>query len=294
MKILNFGSLNIDHVYQVEHFVKPGETLSTKSYKIFCGGKGLNQSIALARAGANVFHAGQIGKDGQILMELLTNNQINTDHIHVSKIPTGHAIIQVNQDGENCILLHGGSNQQITKEQIKNVLQDFSKEDILLLQNETNEIPFLIEEASKKGISIVFNPAPMTSDVLNYPLAKISILILNEVEAEELSTIKGHPKDMAELIYKRYKIPEIIITKGKKGVYYYDCKSEEIHFPAESVNAVDTTAAGDCFIGYFLASYSQKKNIQEALEIANKAASISVTRNGAAESIPSKQEVFND
>ena len=118
MKILNFGSLNIDKVYQVDNFVRAGETISSKNLNFFCGGKGLNQSIALAKAGADVWHAGCIGNDGQMLSDALQNSQVRLDFLKTLDMPTGHALIQVSQTGQNCIILFGGANQAISKEQI--------------------------------------------------------------------------------------------------------------------------------------------------------------------------------
>ena len=136
MKVLNFGSLNLDYVYQVDHIIIPGETQATKSRNTFCGGKGLNQSIALAKAGIPVYHAGQIGEEGDILLETCKANGVNTEFIKKVPGPSGHTVIQVDKNGQNSILLFGGSNRSITREFVDEVFANFEKDDILLLQNE--------------------------------------------------------------------------------------------------------------------------------------------------------------
>jgi len=174
MKVINFGSLNFDHFYEVEHFVRPGETITSDTYHLLCGGKGLNQSIALAHAGARVFHAGKVGRDGQLLKACLEAAGVNTDYVEVSQnAPSGHAMIQVERGGQNAIIIHGGANQDIRKEDVGRVLDHFTSGDSLLLQNEISSISEIIEQAKKRGLSIFLNPAPMDKRVLGYPLDKV-------------------------------------------------------------------------------------------------------------------------
>ena len=159
MQILNFGSLNIDHVYNVDHFVAPGETLCSADYKINAGGKGLNQSIALARAGVATLHAGMIGKDGIFLRDLLESSGVNVDHVMIGDCPTGHAIIQVEKtSGENSILLYSGANTKIPTDRMLHIMQKMPKNSWLLLQNEINDIPFLIENAKACSLKVAINP----------------------------------------------------------------------------------------------------------------------------------------
>ena len=180
-KFLSFGSLNIDYTYRVAHFVGAGETLAASEVKIFCGGKGLNQSVALAKAGGAVYHAGAIGTDGTFLLEELQKANVNTELVTVlAHEKTGHAIIQNTADGENCILLYGGANKCIAREQIDAALARFAHGDMLVLQNEINEIPYLIERAKEKGMVIAFTPAPMHKNVRSYPLEKADYILLNE------------------------------------------------------------------------------------------------------------------
>ena len=151
MKILSFGSLNYDYTYEVEHFLAPKETLAAKSMQRGFGGKGANQSIAFARAGLSVYHAGRVGADGQPFVDYLKQNGIHTDYlIKDDAAATGHAIIEVCRS-ENCILIYGGANQEITTEQIDHTLKAFSPGDWLVLQNEISNLPYLMQAAQKKG-----------------------------------------------------------------------------------------------------------------------------------------------
>ena len=167
MKILNFGSINIDLVYRVPHIVRPGETLSSSSISTFAGGKGNNQSIALARAGAPVFHAGKIGTDGQWIVRNLKSAGANVRFVRKDREPTGHAIIQVADGGQNSIVLFPGANRTITKREIMETIAHFNGGDILLLQNEVNAIPAMMKAAHKSGLKIWFNPAPFDSSIIN-------------------------------------------------------------------------------------------------------------------------------
>lgn len=289
MKILCFGSLNYDHVYQVDHFVKPKETMSSISYNRGFGGKGLNQSIALAKAGSEIYHAGKVGSDGQDFIDYLNSYNVNTKYlIKDDTIATGHAIIEV-CDGQNCIILHGGANQAITIEQIDNTLNDFGKGDILLIQNEINNLPYLINKAKEKGLYIAFNTAPMDEKVFTYPLDKIDLFIVNEIEGASLAKVDSTDYEIIiEGLKKLNK--EIVMTVGEAGSYYIN-NNEVIHEEAVKVDAVDTTAAGDTFTGYFLAKRLEGVDVKTALKIASKAASITVQGEGAAKSIPSIEEV---
>lgn len=299
MKILNFGSLNIDKVYQVEHFVRPGETLSSQSLDFFCGGKGLNQTIAMARAGASVFHAGCIGTDGDMLSEALSREHVDISYLKKLDIPTGHAIIQVSGSGQNCILLFGGANQSVSPEQIEETLSHFEKGDILLLQNEINELPFLIDQAYQKGMQIYLNPSPITSQLQEISLEKVSFLILNEIEAADLCkmelakkevNIPGTPQECAELLHKRYPNLQILLTMGTEGSLFLSASLRHYQ-KAYKVTAIDTTAAGDTFTGYFIAAAARGASIEAAMKEASKASAIAVTRAGASASIPLRFEL---
>ena len=287
MKVLNFGSLNYDHVYQMDHFVAPKETQSSLGYARGFGGKGLNQSIALAKAGVEVYHAGKVGNDGQDFIDYLRKYGVHTDYLKkADDEATGHAIIQVCK-GENCIILYGGSNQSITPEEVDQVLVHFEAGDVLLIQNEISSLAYLIEKAHGKGMKIAFNVAPANEKIWGYPLELIDTFIVNEVEGAFLaggdaSDIGGVKKALQE----KYPQKEIVLTLGGDGSSYLH-GAEEISQPAYPTDVVDTTAAGDTFTGYYLAMILQGRGVKEALDIASRAASYTCQGAGAAQSIPS-------
>ena len=290
MKILNFGSLNLDHVYSVSHFVTAGETLAAKDRQVFPGGKGLNQSIALSKANAHVFHAGAIGLDGTQLVELLRQSGVDPFFIHErSDLPTGHAIIQVDQSGQNCILIYGGANQSQRKEEIIETLSSFSSGDLLLLQNEINEVDTLIHQAKEKQMIIVLNPSPITPTLLNAPLEKVDIFILNEIEARFISG-EEDAYEQIKALNELYPKSDVVLTLGEKGSLCLTASGEQFEHGIFNVPVVDTTAAGDTFTGFYLAAYAQGKPINEALRIASAASAIAVSRSGASVSIPDIKE----
>ncbi|MDE6964630.1 MAG: ribokinase, partial [Lachnospiraceae bacterium] len=192
MKILNFGSLNIDYVYRVAHILQPGETLKAGEMEVFPGGKGLNQSIAAARAGAEVYHAGMVGADdGGFLLDVCRENHVNTDYIRMAEGKSGHTIIQVDDNAQNSILLYGGGNRKITEDFIREVLAGFGKGDILVLQNEINLLDVVIDRAYEKGMKIVLNPSPFDEGLDGCDLSKVSVFLVNEIEAGLLAGGNG-------------------------------------------------------------------------------------------------------
>ncbi len=292
MNVLNFGSLNIDHVYQVPHFVQPGETLTSDGYRRNAGGKGLNQSIAMARAGLAVSHAGKIGAEGVFLRDVLSAAGVGVEDVLVGEVPTGHAIIQVTPDGQNDILLYAGANRAITRAEMDGVLARQAPGAWLVLQNEINDIPYLIEAAARRGLPVAINPAPCGPEVLDYPLERVSLLFVNEIEGAQLT---GLPVDadhdqVAAALSRRWPSLEIVLTLGKDGALYLR-GDERCFTPSVPVKAVDTTSAGDTFCGYFLASRLRGAAVAEAMALAARAASVTVSRSGAAESIPALQEL---
>jgi ribokinase len=289
VKILNFGSMNIDYVYEVDNFVSAGETKLSQNLKVFSGGKGLNQSLALAKAGASPYHAGIIGQEGVFLKEELEGEGVNTEFIKCEASQNGHAIIQVNWEGNNCILLYGGTNQAFTKEYIDRVLESFGQGDFVLLQNEINLVDYIIERAHQKGMKIVLNPSPINEALKKYPLEKIDFFILNEVEGKAL-TGEDNADFIVEKLQKLYPKAAIVLTLGEKGsIYKY--KDITIVQPIYNVKVVDTTAAGDTFTGYFIAGVCAGLSIEECLKRASIASGLSVSRHGAAASVPYKKEV---
>ena len=291
MKVLSFGSLNFDHVYQMDHFVMPKETTSSLSYSRGFGGKGLNQSIALAKSGLDVYHAGRVGFDGHPFIDYLQEYGVKVDYLKKDEeTATGHAIIQVSHS-ENCIILYGGANQLIDEVQIDEVLTHFEKGDLLLIQNEISSLTYLITKAHEKGLRIAFNTAPMDEKIFGYPLDLIDIFVVNEVEGKGLANVSSDQvEDVIAGLQKAYPSKEIILTVGSQGSYYIS-GDMVIHQDAYRVEAVDTTAAGDTFTGFYLASILRGETVGNALRIAAKASSITVTKEGAAKSIPTLEQV---
>lgn len=292
MKVLNFGSLNYDYVYGVDHFVLPGETISSNSYSRNYGGKGLNQSIALAKAGLEVYHAGRVGNDGQDFIDYLNSYNVHTDYLYKdTNEATGHAIIEVSE-GQNCIILHGGANQKIDENQVKEVFNNFSEGDVLLVQNEISSMALIIKTAHEKNMKVVFNTAPMNEKIFSYPLQDVDIFVVNEIEGQGLAGIESNSiDDIISALKEKYPTKQIVLTVGEKGAYFIGNGMVE-HVDALKVKAVDTTAAGDTFTGFFLASYLKDGDAKKALELANKASSITVQGEGAAKSIPELKDLI--
>lgn len=292
MKVLCFGSLNIDYTYRVSHFVRQGETLAAESLQVFSGGKGLNQAVALARAGAETWMAGAVGEDGRFLLEELAAAGVRTDHVCVlQQERTGNAIIQNDRAGDNCILLYGGANRAVTEGQVDAVLQHFGAGDWLLLQNEINQLPYIMRQAHARGMKIAFNPSPMEARVLEYPLESVDLFLLNRVEAAQLAGTDGADgQALLAALRGRFSRAAVVLTLGADGAVYTD-GAETVQQAAYPVQAVDTTAAGDTFTGFFLAARMRGEGAPRAMELASRAAAIAVTRRGAAPSIPTFAEV---
>ena len=292
MKILNFGSLNIDYVYEIDQIVRKGETEAANARKVFPGGKGLNQSVALARAGCSVWHAGCIGeKDGQILLDTLKASGVQTKWIKKISEPSGHAIIQKDRNGDNSIILYGGANRKIKKENIVETLSAFGRGDMLILQNEINNLETIINDAKERGMDITLNPSPTAGIKELCCAGKIDRLILNEIEACDLTGIStSDPERLIHALEDFYTNAQIVLTMGEKGAVLYS-KGNIIYQEIYETEVIDTTAAGDTFTGYFIAAVLRGCSEKEALETASRAAAIAVSREGASASIPWEFEV---
>ena len=289
MKLLVFGSLNIDHTYRLPHLVRPGESIASAAYRRSEGGKGFNQAAALACAGQEVFFAGAMGPDGLFLKEYLQTLQVRTDFLRTLDAPTGHAIIQVDGAGQNAIILFGGTNVMITQDMIDEVLAGFDAGDWLLMQNEISCGDYLIHAAHARGMHVVLNPSPMSPEVLTWPLEKVEWLILNEVEGGDV-TGQRDPDAILDELLRRYPACHVVLTLGADGSVYADAR-QRIRQAAIPADAIDTTAAGDTFTGYFLQSFLQDGDVSAALRKASHAAAIAVSRPGASRSIPRREEV---
>ena len=296
MRVLNFGSLNIDYVYHVEHILSPGETLSSKQMEVFPGGKGMNQSIALARAGVEVYHAGMIGEDdGQFLLDTCSENRVNTHLIRTVKGKSGHAVIQVDETARNSILLYGGGNRRITKEYVDEVLGYFDEGDLLVLENEVNMVDYIIDAAYEKGMRIILNPSPFDKELERCDFSKVSLFLVNEIEGRLLAGTGYETEEdgekLIEGIMKKYKEAGVTLTMGEKGAFF--AGGDQWHYQkCFPVDAVDTTAAGDTFTGYFVAGLLKGGRMETIMEMAAKAAAIAVSRKGAVPSIPRMEEVM--
>lgn len=291
MKILNYGSLNIDYTYGVDHFVRGGETLSSHTMNVFSGGKGLNQSIALSKSGAQVWHAGAIGTgDGDFLVDQLKGAGVDTDLISVLEGKTGHAIIQKAKDGGNCILLYGGANQEITEAMVDEAMGHFEAGDYLVLQNEISGIGYIMEKAHEKQMKIVLNPSPMDQKIAGYPLEYVDYFLLNEIEAGDICGEQGEGEELLKKLSAKFPNAKIVLTLGGDGSLYWD-GGRLLKQGIYRVEVADTTAAGDTFTGFFIGGLVQGMDAAAALTWAAKAAAIAVSRPGAAPSIPSRDEV---
>ncbi len=242
-----------------------------------------------------MYHAGAVGMDdGEFLAELLKENGADTRFIRRLDMPSGHAIIQNTPDGDNCILICGGANRAITREMADETLSFFGEGDFLVLQNEISSLEYLMDRARENGMLIVLNPSPFDGALI--PLVKkgVYLLMVNEVEAAGLcgTLPSGEEARDALIAGIRAHFPgtRAVLTLGGEGACYID-GDEMVFQPAFPVKAVDTTAAGDTFTGYFVGALAEGRSPAEALKRAAAAAAISVTRPGAAPSVPGKEEV---
>lgn len=285
MTIYNFGSINIDHVYQVAHLPVPGETISCENLQIGLGGKGANQSIAAALAGARVVHIGAVGRDGAVAMDRLGAAGVDTSAILRMDVPTGHAIVMVDPAAENSIVIHGGANAAQGFDHVDAALEGAQIGDFLMLQNETRYQVDAARVASGLGMEVVYSAAPFNVDAVREVLAYVTLLILNEGEAAQLCRALG--VEISDL-----PVDTVVVTRGAKGAEFWQSGNPPILVPAHAVTAVDTTGAGDCFAGSLVAALDQGDEIDAALRYASAAAAIQVTRPGAGDAMPDRAEVL--
>lgn len=290
-KALVIGSINIDKVYELEHIVRPGETVSSRKYRTAWGGKGLNQAIALSRGGADTALAGCVGApELEALTAVCAEAGVDAARIRARSVTTGHAIIQVDANGQNCIIVEPGANGTVDPDDIAAFLEGYGTGDILLTQNEISHMPEVLRAAHEKGLTVVLNPSPFSAEILSWPLECVDIFLVNEIEGEALSG-EIAPEKILDTLRRRFPRAAIVLTLGHDGAMYAD-KTERFSVPARRVTAVDTTAAGDTFTGYFLAMLLRGGTPKDAMEIAATAAAIAVTRPGAVPSIPWLEETL--
>src|SRR6056297_1287153 len=244
MAIWNLGSINVDFVYSVPHIPAPGETLSSTKRQVFLGGKGTNMSVAAARAAAQVHHIGAVGEDGRWAVERLLEYGVDTRNIALLDTETAQAIIMVDPEGENAIVLHPGANAEIPQVTLQAAMAEAETGDWLIIQNETNLQRTAAEMGKKLGLQVAYAAAPFDADRVKAVLPSLDFLILNAVEAAQLEEAIGTaPADLP--------VRDVIVTRGADGADWYSAAGKQ-HFPAIKVDAVDTTGAGDTFTGYVL------------------------------------------
>ncbi len=294
-KVLNFGSLNIDYVYSMDHIIKPGETEAAHSRGIFPGGKGLNQSVALARAGSDTWHAGALGQgDNSILTGVLKDAGVKLDYLKTHDVPTGHTVIQVDPSGQNSIILFGGANRSLKDDEIEETFSHFGQGDLLVLQNEVNGLERMMRLAAQRGMKTAFNVSPFTPDLLDLPLDLCSVLLVNEIEGGAIAGMdpSSDPDKLIDGIRRRVPQCTVVLTLGTRGSVLSIPGQDLLKCGCCKVKAVDTTGSGDTYTGFLLTMLMKGEAPQRAMHIAAAAAAISVTRPGAACSIPSLSEVM--
>ncbi|KQI73588.1 ribokinase [Loktanella sp. 5RATIMAR09] len=283
MAIWNLGSINADFVYRVPHIPAPGETLSSTGRQMFLGGKGTNMSVAAARAAARVHHIGAVGEDGRWAIQRLLEYGVDTRNIAVLDTETAQAIIMVDPEGENAIVLHPGANAEIPQVTLQAAMAEAETGDWLIIQNETNLQRTAAEMGKKLGLQIAYAAAPFDADRVKAVLPSLDFLILNAVEAAQFEEATGTaPADLP--------VRDVIVTRGADGADWYSAAGKQ-HFPAIKVDPVDTTGAGDTFTGYVLAGLDRGLPMAQAIGQATKAGALMVMRHGTADVIPDLSEV---
>ena len=290
MKVLVFGSANIDRTYHVHHFVDAMETISADKMESFCGGKGFNQAIAFARAGSDVHFAGAVGNDGKMLVDTLKDEGINIEHLKVTSEPSGHAIIQVTPDGQNSIIILAGANASVTHEDVDGVLDSFAKGTLVVLQNEISSVDYIIEQAKERELLIALNPSPFNEKISSYDLSKVDYILVNEIEAS-LLTGYSEIENMAGAVHEKFPEVNVVLTLGCEGSVFVSKVGDVFSSGIFQTEAVDTTAAGDTYTGFFLSEILETGNTEAALRNATIASGLAVSRAGASQSIPTLSEV---
>ena len=289
MKALVFGSCNLDAVWQVPRIVSPGETLGVRHFTLSPGGKGLNQAVALKKAGMDAYFAGCVGPDGALLRQTLLENGVDESGLRTVDTPSGTAQIQVTDEGENAILLFRGANGEVTRAMADETLSRFAPGDLLVLQNEISELTYLISEGYRRGMAVVLNPSPFDDAMRDVDYAKVSLVFVNETEFAGLAAGRTTEDFIADM---RRSCPDTrwVVTLGANGSFYFD-KDQYCFQPAFPAHAVDTTCAGDTFTGFFTAALCKGEPVPEALRLGAAASAVTVSRVGAACAIPTIDEL---
>ncbi len=284
MTVWCFGSINIDHVYALGHLPAPGETLAAGSYRLELGGKGANQAVACARAGGDLRLLGAVGTDGRAALDRLAELGVGCDMVQQVDGATGHAIILVDAAGENSIIIHPGANHAMDADTVLAALKGAGISDILLMQNETAHQALVAEAAMGLGMEVVYSAAPFDIDAVQAVLPFVNMLVMNAVEAEQMQAALGVGLD-------ELPVETLVVTRGADGASWHSRGMQDIHVPAHKGKVVDTTGAGDCFTGALAAALDAGDYPEEAMRFAAAAASLQVTRPGAAGAMPTRAEI---
>lgn len=296
-KALIVGSLNMDMVVKVDHLPKLGETILAKDFYKSCGGKGANQAVATSKLGLDVEIIGAMGDDddSKELLKNLEKYSIKSS-IVMKNEPTGKAIINVDEKGNNNIVVIPGANLKLTKEDIEEKIDIIKKSDIVIMQNEISfeTTKYTLKRSSELGKITLFNPAPATKlekEIYKY----ITYLVVNETELEYIFNISVDDEEFFDKfleIKRENSIKNVLVTLGEKGSIIFLENGTYLKFPAYKVKAIDTTAAGDSFIGAFVSQIINEKGLEEGIKYATAVSAIVVTRKGAQDSIPSSEEIL--
>lgn len=282
MTVWNLGSINADHVYALPRLPRPGETLAARALSHGLGGKGANMSAALARAGARVAHVGAVGEDGGRWRDRLAAFGVDVAEVAALDGPTGHAVIYVDDAGENCIVLHPGANRALPWPHVESALSRARPGDRFLTQNETAWAAEGAALAHRRGLPVAYAAAPFEAEAVRAVLPHAALLVLNAVEAGQLRAATG-------LAPAALGVADVVVTRGPEGCLWIGAEGER-RLPAPKVEAVDTTGAGDAFTGFLIGSLDRGLPMEAALALALRAAAIQVTRPGAAEATPTLAE----
>ncbi len=285
MAVWCFGSINIDHVYTLPHLPAPGETLAARGYRSALGGKGANQSVAAARAGAKVRHIGAVGSDGAAALAGLEVAGVDCRGVQQLEGPTGHAVIMVEPEGENSIVLCPGANRALSLEAAMAALDGVELDDILLIQNETAHQAEIAEAALGLGMDVVYSAAPFDLDAVQAVMPFVNTLVMNAVEAAQLQAALG-------VAFEDLPVSNVVVTRGAEGASWSSRGMDAIHVPALPVKVVDTTGAGDCFAGALAAALDRGAVPEEAMRFAAAAAALQVSRPGTAAAMPALSEIM--
>ena len=285
MAVFNLGSINADLFYQVPHLLAPGETLASTQHSRGLGGKGANMSVAIARAAARAVHIGAVGADGRWAVERLLEYGVDTRNIVELDVPTGHAVIMVDDHGENAILLFPGANRALTETHIASALMAATEADTFVFQNETSAQIEGATLASAKGMRVVYAAAPFDAQAVEAVLPMLDILVMNAVEAQQLTDALG-------MTLAALPVRDVIVTLGGEGCRWIntDAGTDQM-FPAIPVTPVDTTGAGDTFTGFLVAGLDRGLPMEQAISLGQQAGAIMVTRHGTADVIPDLKDI---